>query len=174
MNSIDQVPEARPMHSAHRVALRREMETTVSTSPRRWQRSSVAFVLTLATGAGGVGIAAAAVYVHYETVTNMNTAHCYSLPQLGDNGTTIAVLNPATGTSQVTDALGMCGMLWRDGFLSTGVSQVIRVTGPITVHPVPNLVVCTMADGTAGVFPGAASTCSELGLAQPTPMTPTP
>ena len=32
MNSIDQVPEARPMHSAHRVALRREMETTVSTS----------------------------------------------------------------------------------------------------------------------------------------------
>lgn len=174
MNSIDQVPEARPMHSAHRVALRREMETTVSTSPRRWQRSSVAFVLTVTMAAGGVGIAAAAVYVHYKTVTNMNTAHCYSLPQLGDNGTTIAVLNPTTGTSQVVDALGTCGMLWRDGFLSPGVSQAVHVTGPITVHPVPNLVVCTMADGTAGVFPGTVSTCSKLGLAQPKASAPAP
>jgi hypothetical protein len=134
----------------------------------------MAFVLTLATAAGGVGFAAAAVYVHYENVTNTNTAHCYSLPQLGDNGTTIAAVGAPGSQAQVTDALGTCGMLWRDGFLSPGVSQIIRVTEPITVHPVPNLVVCTMTDGTAGIFPGAASTCSELGLAQPKPIATTP
>lgn len=174
MNIFDQLPEPRPMRTVHRVALRREMEMMVGTTPRRWRRSSVAFVLTVVTAAGGVGVAAAAVYIHYEKVNNFNTAHCYSLPQLGDNGTTIAVLNVATGSSQVIDALGSCGMLWRDGFLSPGVSTVVHLTPTTTVHPVPNLVVCTMPDGTAGVFPGTASTCSILGLAEPKPSTTIP
>ena len=116
--------------------------------------------------AGGVGVAAAA-YAHYQKVSNLTTAHCYSLPQLGDNGTTIGVLSTTTGSSQVVDALGTCGMLWRDDFLSPGVSSIVRVTQTTTVHPVPNLVVCTMPDGTAGVFPGSAETCANLGLAEP-------
>jgi hypothetical protein len=132
----------------------------------RWRRSSVAIALSLVTAAGGVGVAAAA-YAHYQKVSNLTTAHCYSLPQLGDNGTTIGVLSTTTGSSQVVDALGTCGMLWRDGFLSPGVSSIVRVTQTTTVHPVPKLVVCTMPDGTAGVFPGTAATCANLGLAEP-------
>ena len=166
MNIVDDVPGPRPMRTAHRVALRREVEKMVAVTPRRWRRSSVAIALTLVTAASGVGVAAAA-YAHYQKVSNLETAHCYSLPQLGDNGTTIAVLNPSTGSSQVVDALGSCGMLWRDGFLSPGVSSIVRVTQTTTVHQVPNLVVCTMPDGTAGVFPGSATTCANLGLAEP-------
>ena len=174
MNIFDKVPAPRAMRTAHRVALKGELEMMVSTTPRLWRRSSVALVLAAVTAAGGVGVAAAAAYAHYEKVSNINTAHCYSLPQLGDNGTTIAVLNTATGSSQVVDALCTCGMLWRDGFLSPGVSSIVHLTPTTTVHPVPNLVVCTMPDGTAGVFPGTASTCSNLGLAEPKPSTTNP
>jgi hypothetical protein len=167
MDILDQVPNPRPMRVAHWVALRREIQKLGRVAPRRWRHSTVALLVGLSGVAGGVGVAAAAVYVHYENVSNITTAHCYSLPQLGDNGTTIAVLNATTGSSQVVDALGTCGMLWRDGFLAPGVSQVVYVTEITTVDPVPNLVVCTMPDGTAGVFPGNSSTCSVLGLAQP-------
>jgi hypothetical protein len=174
MNNFDQVPDPRPMRAVHWVALRREIQKLGGAAPRRWRRSSVAIVLGISGMAGGVGVAAAAVYVHYKKVTNITTAHCYSLPRLGDNGTTIAVLSATTGSSQVTDALGTCGMLWRDGFLAPGVSQIVHVTETTTVHPVPNLVVCTMPNGTAGVFPGKASTCSVLGLSQPKPSTTSP
>ena len=166
MNIVEDVPGPRPMRTAYRVALRREIETMVAQTPRRWRRSSLAIAFTLVTAAGGVGVAAAA-YTHYQRVSNLTTAHCYSLPQLGDNGTTIAVLNPSSGSSRVVDALGSCGMLWRDGFLSPGVSSIVRVTQTTTVHQVPSLVVCTMPDGTAGVFPGTAVTCANLGLAEP-------
>lgn len=174
MNIFDQLPEPRPMRTVHRVALRREMEMMVGTTPRRWRQSSVAFVLTLVTAAGGVGVAAAAVYIHYEKVSKTNTAHCYSLAQLGNNGTTIAAVGAPWSNAQITDALGTCQMLWRDGFLAPGVSTVVHQTPTTTVHPVPNLVVCTMPDGTAGVFPGTASTCSNLGLAEPKPSTTIP
>lgn len=174
MDIFDQVPDARPMRDAHWVALRREIQKLGGVAPRRWRHSSVAILLGISGVAGGVGVAAAAVYVHYEEVSNITTAHCYSLPQLGDNGTTIAVLNVTTGSSQVTDALGTCGMLWSDGSLAPGVSQMVYVTDTTTVYPVPNLVVCTMPDGTAGVFPGNSSTCSVLGLSQPMPSTSNP
>jgi hypothetical protein len=174
MNVFDQVPDPRPMREAHWVALRREIQKLGDVAPRRWRHSGVAILLGISGVAGGVGVAAAAVYVHYENVSNITTAHCYSLPQLGDNGTTIAVLSGTTGISQVTDALGTCGMLFRDGFLTPGVSQLVPVTETTTVHPVPNLVVCTMPDGTAGVFPGTSSTCSVLGLSQPEPSTTNP
>jgi uncharacterized membrane protein len=174
MISFDQLPETRPLRATHEVALRRELEGLAGASPHRWRpwrRSGFAFALTLATVASGVGVAAAAVYADYETVTNTNTAHCYSLAQLGDNGSTVAASGAPGSRAQVTDALGTCETLWQDGFLSPGVSQVIHVTMPTTLHPVPPLVVCTMSDGTAGVFPGTASTCSELGLAQPKSVT---
>jgi hypothetical protein len=169
MTNFDQVPEPRPLRSAHRTALRREMTTMVATTPRRWRRSSIAFVLTLATTAGGVGVAAAAIYVHYASVTNTSTAHCYSLAQVGDNGAAIAAVGAPESNAQVTDALGVCQMLWRDGFLTPGVTHAVHVTVATTVHSVPGLVVCTMPDGTAGVFPGTTSTCAKLGLAEPRP-----
>jgi hypothetical protein len=174
MNVFDQVPDPRPMRDAHWVALRREIQKLGGAAPRRWRHSSAAILLGVSCVASGVGVAAAAVYTHYEKVSNITTAHCYSLAQLGDNGTSIAVLNVNTGSSQVTDALGTCGMLWRDGFLAPGVSHIVHVTETTTVHPVPNLVVCTMRDGTAGVFPGNSSTCSVLGLSQPKPGTTNP
>jgi hypothetical protein len=174
MNVFDQVPDPRPLRAAHYVALRREIQKLGGVAPRRWSHSSVAMVLGISGVVAGVGVAAAAVYVHYEKVSNITTAHCYSLPQLGDNGATVAVLSVTTGTSKVTDALGTCTMLFRDGFLTPGVSRLVHVTQPTTVHLVPNLVVCTMPDGTAGVFPGNSSTCSVLGLSQPKPRTSNP
>jgi len=174
MNIFDQVPDPRPMRVTHWVALRREVQKLGGVAPRRWHRSSVAMLLAISSVAGGVGVATAAVYTHFEKVSNITTAHCYSLPQLGDNGTTIAVLSVTTGSSQVTDALGTCAMLFRDGFLTPGVSQLVHVTQPTTVHAVPNLVECTMPDGTAGVFPGNSSMCSVLGLSQPKPSTTNP
>jgi hypothetical protein len=174
MNIFDQIPDPRPMRAAHYVALRREIQKFGDVAPRRWRHSSVAIVLGISGVAGGVGVAAAAVYAHYEKVSNTNTAHCYSLAQLGHNGTTIAAVGAPGSHAQVTDALGTCGMLFRDGFLTRGVSQLVHVTQPTTVHPVPSLVVCTMPDGTAGVFPGNSSTCSVLGLSQPKPSTTKP
>ncbi len=175
MNSLEKVPAPRAMRTAHQAVLRREMEMMVSESPRHWRRSGAFFALSAIVATGGVAAAAAAaVYLHYENVSNTNYAHCYSLPRLGDNGTTIAAVGAPGSHAQVTNALGTCGMLWQDGFLAPGVSHAIRVTGTTTVHSVPHLVVCTMPNGTAGVFPGTASTCQELGLAKPKPSAGTP
>jgi hypothetical protein len=174
MNIFDQVPDPRPMRVAHYVALRREIQKLGGVAPRRWHRSSVAIVLGLSGVAGGVGVATAAVYAHYEKVSNTNTAHCYSLAQLGGNGTTVAAVGAPGSQAQVSDAIGTCAMLFRDGLLTLGVSQLVYVTQPTTMHLVPNLVECTMPDGTAGVFPGNSSTCSVLGLSQPRPRTTNP
>ena len=131
---------------------------------RQWSRLSLASTLALTASFAGVGIAAAAELLSPAPVTNLAVAHCYTLDQIGANGAEVAAVGTPGSAAQVDDALGTCQMLWRDGFLTAGAPTAIHVTGPITVHTVPPLVVCTMTNGTAGVFPGDAATCRSLGL----------
>jgi uncharacterized membrane protein len=125
--------------------------------------------LVIAASGAGFGVAAAVSYLRYAPVTNLGTAHCYSLAQLGNNGTDVGAAGALGSNPQIANALGTCQMLWQDGFLSSGIVGAVRVTGNITLHQVPALVVCTMANGTAGVFPGDATTCQMLGLSEPNP-----
>ena len=131
---------------------------------RQWSRIGLTATLALTASFAGVGIAAAAKLLSPAPVTNHSLAHCYTLDQIGANGAEVAAVGTPGSAAQVDDALGTCQMLWRDGFLTAGAPTAIHVTGPITVHTVPPLVVCTMTNGTAGVFPGDAATCRSLGL----------
>lgn len=135
----------------------------------RGSRLFAGVAITIAASAAGVGIAAAVSYLRYAPVTNLGIAHCYSRAQLGNNGTDVAAAGAPFSNAQVDNALGTCQMLWQDGFLSAGSVGVVHVTVDTTLHQVPALVVCTMANGTAGVFPGDATTCQTLGLSQPNP-----
>ncbi len=163
MNVLARIPNSRRTRSEHRTALRKVLtDLAIRSSSRKHPSVVIGLSIVLATVGGAA--ATAAIYVHFRPVTNTNTAHCYSLSKVGNNGTTIAVAGIPGSDAQVTNALGTCSMLWRDGFLATGVSHVIRVTESTTIHAVPSLVVCTLPNGTAGVFPGTSSTCASLGL----------
>lgn len=159
------VPGPSPMRAVHHKALRRELETLAATPPRRrWRLGRPGVVIGVSIGIAVAGGAAAAAYVSYQPVTHRTTAHCYSLPSLaGNNGTTVVAAGAPGSQAQVTDALATCTMLWRDGFLVQGAPEIVHVTQPTTVHPVPHLAVCTMPDGSAGVFPDGR-TCAQLGL----------
>lgn len=166
MNVLAQIPSSRRARTEHRKALRKVlMDLNVRSSSRKRPRMVIGLSIILATVGGAA--ATAAVYVHFRPVTNTNYAHCYSFSKVGDNGTAVAVAGKPGSDAQVTNAIGTCSMLWRDGFLANGVSHVIRVTESTTIHPIPSLVVCTMPNGTAGVFPGTSSTCAKLGLPKP-------
>jgi hypothetical protein len=140
----------------------------------RGSRLFAGVAITIAASAAGVGIAAAVSYLRYAPVTNLDIAHCYSRAQLGNNGTDVGAVGALGSNAQVDNALGTCQMLWQDGFLSAGSVGVVHVTVDTTLHQVPALVVCTMANGTAGVFPGDATTCQTLGLNEPNPAVVTP
>ena len=144
----------------HRAGARR-----ITLLGHQWSRIGLTATLALTASFAGVGIAAATKLMSPTPVTNLAVAHCYTLDQTGANGTDVAAVGTPPGSvAQVADALGTCQMLWRDGFLAAGAPRAIRVVGPITVHVVPSLVVCTMPNGTAGVFPGDSATCRTLGL----------
>lgn len=149
-----------------RAAARRELELIVTRSARRrrWQRPGFAAV------AGGLvvlGTSAAVTYVHYAAVTNRTDARCYTVASTvgGDHYTTIAAVGKPGSPGRVERARSVCGDLWRKGFLSTGAPGISRPVNSSVNHRVPALVVCTMSDGTAAVFPGQAATCAKLGLA---------
>lgn len=79
-----------------------------------------------------------------------------------------SVFSRALRNERTSKCLPSDDMLWQDGSLCE-----IGGCGPravdTTLHHVPALFVCTMANGTAGVFPGDASTCQTLGLSEPKP-----
>lgn len=167
MTAIDNLPPLRPLRPDYERAARRELESYVSAPSGRWRvrwRPGVVVGLSLGLAAAAGGGAAAA-YVAFQPVTDHTYAHCYSLPSLSsNNGTAIASAGAPGSAAQVTDALATCAMLWRDGFLEAGVPHVIHQTPDTTIHPVPPLVVCTMSNGTAAVFPGDSELCGRLGL----------
>ena len=171
MNLLEQLPDSRPMRAEYRAALRQELEAVVASPPRhrRWRRPAVVIGISVSIAAAG-GTAAAA-YFHFAPVTNTSTAFCYSIPSLaGHNGTEVAAVGAPGSSAQVTNALQTCSMIWRDGFLVPGAPTALHIPVYTTIRPVPNLVVCTMPDGTAGVFPGDTSTCARLGLSRPRPV----
>jgi hypothetical protein len=147
-----------------REAARRQLEQVVTRSARRrWRWPGVAAaagaVIVLSTGA--------VTYAHYQRVTNKTDARCYTVASTvgGDHYTTVAAAGLPGRPGRVEDALSVCGDLWREGFLRTGASGIARPDGNPVRYRVPPLVVCTMADGTAAVFPGSGDTCAKLGLA---------
>jgi hypothetical protein len=148
-----------------RAAARRQLEQVVTRSGRRrrWQRPGAA----AAAGAVVVLSTGAVTYAHYQRITNKTDARCYTVASTAgaDHYTTVAAAGPPGRPGRVEDALSVCGDLWREGFLSTGASGITRPENSSVSHRVPALVVCTMADGSAAVFPGNSDTCAKLGLA---------
>jgi hypothetical protein len=148
-----------------REAARRELERIVTRSRRRrWQRS------WFAAAAGGVvilGTSAAVTYAHSQAVTNKTDARCYTVASTAgpDHYTTIAAPGVPGSPGRVEHARSVCADLWREGFLSTGASGISRPISNSVSHRVPALVVCTMSNGTAAVFPGRAGTCAKLAMA---------
>jgi len=168
MNILEQFPGPRPMRAEYRTALRRELEALVASPSRRWRWRRPGVVIGVSIGVAVAGGTAAAAYAYFAPVTHTNTAFCYSVPSLaGNKGTEVTAVGTPGSPAQVTNALETCSMLWQDGFLAPGAPNAIHVTGTTTIHLVPKLVVCTLPDGTAGVLPGDASTCRQLGLSSP-------
>jgi len=149
-----------------REAARRELERIVTRSGRRrrWQRP------WLAAMTGGVvllGTSAAVTYAHFQAVTNKTDARCYTVASTSgpDHYTTIAAPGVPGSPGRVEHARSVCADLWRQGFLSAGAPGIARPRHSSVSHRVPALVVCTMSNGTAAVFPGQAGTCAKLGMA---------
>jgi hypothetical protein len=106
-------------------------------------------------------------------VTNTARARCYTSVSpapagaYGLLGTTVSLTKPDGSPAQVTDALDVCAVLWRQGLLTTGKAGLGPLIG--RNHPVPELVACVMANGVAAVFPGGPRTCAKLGLPRARP-----
>jgi len=163
MTALYKKPNPRLARKVHQDALRKLL-IDLTTHPTRRHKSRAIVGLSLVLASAGSSAAIAATYEHFKAVTNTSMAHCYTLPSIGNSGADVTVVGAPSSPAQVNDAIGTCRVLWQDGFLSLGISGIIRVTQPTTLHPAPSLVVCTLPNGIAGVFPGNSSTCELLGL----------
>lgn len=136
-------------------------------SRRRGRRVSVAATVAAAIALAGGAAAAAVVYLQPQPVTNHDIARCYSVDSTagGFHGSDIATAGTPGSPAQIQDAVQVCALLWRDGFLVPGAPHALHLPGgPLTQHAVPPLTACRLPGGIAGVFPGTASTCQRLGL----------
>lgn len=144
-----------------------------------WRRavSRRVAVLGIAGSLAVTGTAAAVAVAHLTSapVTETDYARCYSVASLASlaggtsfAGSSVADAGPIGSHAQVTNALSSCTLLWADGFLTLGSTQVggtRQPPGTLTPdHPVPPLVVCVLPNGVAGVFPGNKTTCQTLGF----------
>lgn len=166
-------PPVRPLSPGRRDAMRQQLERLIAAgAARRQGRKPVliatgAAALVLGTSAGAI------VYVQQSRpVTNKSEARCYTEASLagGDqfHGTTIAEAGVPGSKAQVANAVSVCAVLWRQGFLLPGARGVARQPNTKARHRVPPLVACVMPDGTAAVFPGNSRTCASLGLPRAT------
>ena len=145
-------------------------------SSRRVRRPRVVIVTTLAAlGVSGASVAAAYTVLAPQTATVHDSARCYSSVSSNTGskfpGTTIAAAQPAGGSpaDSAATAMGVCAGLWERGFLTTaGFAAPDVALGPDgqppAVHAVPQLVACVLKSGQVAVFPGASTTCGQLGL----------
>lgn len=149
-----------------REAARRQLEEVVKRSAaksgrRRAKRVTIAAgaaAIVLATGAAAFAIA------EYQPVTNEARARCYTVADVSQRDVATIALAGKPGTkAEVKHARSSCAALFRQGFLRLGVAGV-NLSPSKGRHHVPALVVCTMNDGTAAVFPGGPGTCAKLGL----------
>lgn len=166
MMTTSELPAPRPFPVSRRTSSRLALERAVARPRRHWRRSGVTL------GAGAVVLAttgAAGAYLAFAPASDTSRVRCYTTANFGSDGdyqgTDAAIANSEPGTSDpvdVTDAVGLCGALWRAGVLVAGQGQPSE---PISgSRPVPELVACTLPNGVAAVFPGGAGTCERAGL----------
>ncbi len=161
-------PEGAPpaLPARKRQAARRELERIVTRS-RRWRRWQRPWFAAATGGVVILGTSAAVTYAHYQAVTNKTDARCYTVASTAGPGhyTTVVTAGAPGSPALVNHARDVCADMWAQGFLSAGAPGIIRPRSTSVPHRVPALVVCTMSDGTAAVFPGQAGTCAKLGMA---------
>ncbi|HEX9032217.1 MAG TPA: hypothetical protein VF834_10260 [Streptosporangiaceae bacterium] len=159
-------PDRMPVLPARRrKAARRQLEDVVRRSGARSGRRhgkpaavvAGAAAMVLATGAAAFAIAS------YQPLTNKSQARCYTVADATDGYYTM-VFAPGTlgGRSEVRRAHDACAALYQQGFLRVGANE--RAKSSTGSHRIPALVVCTLHDGSAAVFPGSPGTCANLGL----------
>jgi hypothetical protein len=162
-------PPVRTLPERRAAAMRRQLTAEVARKPGRRRRLFAAGGVLVAAGATAAGYA---FVPHSQPVTDKDMARCYAVASLSAGPrsfTSIAVATPANSgrPGQVTDARGMCASLWSQGFIHAGPQGAGGPSAPPSPGanlPVPSLVTCVLADGTAAVFPGGKSTCATLGL----------
>jgi hypothetical protein len=136
-------------------------------APRRW---GLAVAVTATSLAVTSGAAVAAVYYGSRPITQRATARCYTVDSLAGGaaftGTELAAVGRPGSRAEMSSALQVCAVLWQSGLLAPGAARALHVPLPPADRHVPPLVVCTLPDGSAGVFPGEAATCQSLGLPQ--------
>jgi hypothetical protein len=175
MNPFPSLPPVPPIPPDRRAAMRRQLEAVVADKHglvlwRRHPRLIAAGVIAIALSTAMGGVA----YLQNAPVTNKASVRCYTAATYSPGrdflGATVAEPAPAgsKGPGQVEDALAACTALWRQGFLVEGSKPVVPAQN--TVAPVPALVVCTLSDGSAAVFPGDQGLCARLGLPAALPL----
>jgi hypothetical protein len=157
---LEQVPEARPIPEAEAQAILRALREEMTRKPW-WRRRAVVFSFGLAAAVATAG--GTATYVAFREPTDRSVVTCYAeASTAADTRSIDAALAEANGDgpAEVENALQLCGQVWRDGLLAgdPGDPPVFGST------QAPDLVACTLPDGSLGVFPGGAATCPRLGL----------
>jgi hypothetical protein len=146
-----------------------------------WNRHEAGLLAVLSLIVVGGSVVGGAAFFKTGEATDHGSARCYTVLSVGSGtsftGTTIAATGRIGSAEQVRSALAGCTALWRQGFLVPG----SRVRRPPQGEPsagtgqVPTLVACTLADGTAAIFPTEGPfTCGRLGLASPRSQAQTP
>ncbi len=157
---LEGLPEARPMPAAEAQAILRVLRQEMARRPW-WRRRVVVASIGLGTALATAGAMTA--YVAFREPTERGVATCYGSAST-DSDTVrvdVAVAAPdGRGPAVIDDAVQLCTQAWRDGLLDADVSQSTLVDS----QRVPDLVACTMPDGSVGVFPGKAGTCQRLDL----------
>jgi len=165
MTDLQALPSPRPFPPERVAAVRDMLESSVDNQSGRRRWKSRGFLLTV--GASVVlstGVAVA--YVAFAPATDHSRVRCYTEPRLGDRntyrGTDAGMATSADGTVAAIDAIDLCTALWRAGIIAAG--QPHAELPDSGSHPVPPLTACRLPDGVAGVFPGTAELCRQLGL----------
>lgn len=128
MNTLDELPPPRGLPQHRRLAARRQLEAIAGGGPIQGARRRLRTIGVLAAAAVLGSAVAALAFASFQPVTDRGSARCYTAATLagGANfeGTTIAAAGTPGTPAQVDDALGVCGDLWRQGFLTAGVKGI--------------------------------------------------
>lgn len=179
MIDIEQVPPERPMSTERRHALRDVLMAEVRRSKPWWRRSRQAATV----GVGAIALVlvggAATAYVAFQPATDKHSVVCYSEPRVDDDVKTIVAAaapvqagdSGAAEPAVIDDPVQACANLWERGLI--GAEGSGSQAGPGAGRSErPELVSCTLEDGTAAVFPGGADTCRSLDLPRTVGSTP--
>jgi hypothetical protein len=179
MTSLEPDRIAAGLPRLHAAAVRALLEDLVADEPGPRRRRQLMPTVTSAAALLLLAACASAVTGDHATtapVTNTSRARCYTSTRpaftgaYGLIGTTVTLTKLDGASERVTDALGVCTVLWRQGLLRPGEPGLGPRIG--SHHPVPPLVACVLPDGVAAVFPGRSRTCARLRLprARPRPL----